>query len=684
MDNLDTALEDLTSRVLITRYTDVIQVASTLDQIDAIQRRLAEAESDSAQRQALVEHTTEVDALQRQCSIFLTNLTSAWIKHPPLIDFESGYDVESLLDRASALLAIFARISGDANRLAPVKEWKITDRVCVKIKEMSFDECAFGWQTWIGGVLFSYLIASGNISVGGETILELGCGTGIVGITASKMGATKVYMTDYMESILSNCNQNVESNECADTATVCFLDWSWIGEASPGASAKANALPHMRDSNAKFDKIFGADICYDPTHGKLVPPVCARFLERSSRARVHLVTGLRGGQFSEDILFFEQQMGCSGFMVVNMQDVSLEDFLAMESGDNARHVALARSIFSNDDIMLRVYEYGWAVCGAGEFEVFFTDTICATDKIRQMETLAKLECLVGNMCLLMNDTDIIDSNHIAVLKSRGRQWISSYTRELRVDADDLNDKDRILSRLENLNHRISNLMPDYIVKKWTFRPRFQVSIRELSFQDASYGWQTWGAGVLMSFLLSEREGIDLAGKSVLELGCGTGIVGISAALFGGAEKVTMTDYLPQILQNAEHNMQLNGCNCAQVQKLDWREIDRLKNFGKFDVIIAADICYELEHATLVPPVCKELLRASQTARIYLMTTVRDGFTHEVEGMQLAMQKTGLNLVSVIELTEETFGQNQVMDGCLREVFHGVDRQYRLSTFCWSC
>jgi predicted RNA methylase len=64
----------------------------------------------------------------------------------------------------------------------------------------------------------------------------------------------------------------------------------------------------------------------------------------------------------------------------------------------------------------------------------------------------------------------------------------------------------------------------------------------------------------------------LEGKRVLELGSGTGIVGISAALFDPSA-VFLTD-LPEYIKILEINQQKNthlssDANCIQVRKLEW-------------------------------------------------------------------------------------------------------------------
>lgn len=87
----------------------------------------------------------------------------------------------------------------------------------------------------------------------------------------------------------------------------------------------------------------------------------------------------------------------------------------------------------------------------------------------------------------------------------------------------------------------------------------------------------------------ESENVDFRGKKVIELGAGTGIVGILAALQGG--NVTITDLpvaLEQIQGNVQANMPVGGR--AQVCALSWG-IDQHEFPGDYDLVLGADIVY---------------------------------------------------------------------------------------------
>ncbi|NWU75572.1 MT21A methyltransferase, partial [Onychorhynchus coronatus] len=116
----------------------------------------------------------------------------------------------------------------------------------------------------------------------------------------------------------------------------------------------------------------------------------------------------------------------------------------------------------------------------------------------------------------------------------------------------------------------------------------------------------WDAAVVLCAYL-EMEGIDLRDRSVIELGAGTGLLGIVATLLGKSffvcsfktlnncsARVTMTDR-EAALEFLEANVQANLPSelrpRAVVKELTWGK--DLDNFppGAFDFVLGADIVY---------------------------------------------------------------------------------------------
>lgn len=84
-------------------------------------------------------------------------------------------------------------------------------------------------------------------------------------------------------------------------------------------------------------------------------------------------------------------------------------------------------------------------------------------------------------------------------------------------------------------------------------------------------------------ILRRLLGMDLTGKSVLDCGCGTGILGI-VALRLGANRVLGYDIDEWSSENAKHNAALNGVENLDVLLGDASVLDGVKE--EFDVVIA--------------------------------------------------------------------------------------------------
>jgi predicted nicotinamide N-methyase len=120
-----------------------------------------------------------------------------------------------------------------------------------------------------------------------------------------------------------------------------------------------------------------------------------------------------------------------------------------------------------------------------------------------------------------------------------------------------------------------------------------------------YWADVWpSARVLAARLLGERG----AGRTLLELGCGSG-VGAVAALRAGFS-VTVSDYYEDALLFARANAwRLAGREPDAARLVDWRAFP--DDLGYFDVVAASDVLYERPYAGLV-------------ARAYARTLARGG------------------------------------------------------------
>ena len=136
-------------------------------------------------------------------------------------------------------------------------------------------------------------------------------------------------------------------------------------------------------------------------------------------------------------------------------------------------------------------------------------------------------------------------------------------------------------------------------------------------------------------ILRRLLGMDLTGKSVLDCGCGTGILGI-VALRLGANRVLGYDIDEWSSENAKHNAALNGVNILDVLLGDASVLDGVKE--EFDVVIAN--------------INRNILLNDMTAfRSHLKTGGRlilSGFYEtDVPMLEQAAQSNGLTIIDVV-------------------------------------
>ena len=121
-----------------------------------------------------------------------------------------------------------------------------------------------------------------------------------------------------------------------------------------------------------------------------------------------------------------------------------------------------------------------------------------------------------------------------------------------------------------------------------------------------YWAELWpSARVLGEWLLAKPS----EGRSLLELGCGAGLVATCASLSGF--DVTVSDYYEDALRFAEVNAWRNGGKISRGMLLDWRKLP--PDLPRFDVVIASDVLYERPSGVLIAETLAHTLAPLGTA-----------------------------------------------------------------------
>jgi predicted nicotinamide N-methyase len=102
---------------------------------------------------------------------------------------------------------------------------------------------------------------------------------------------------------------------------------------------------------------------------------------------------------------------------------------------------------------------------------------------------------------------------------------------------------------------------------------------------APYGVVLWPASIALAHEIAIREA-EFRGKTVLELGAGTGLPGIVAASVGAS--VTQTDRSELIIHVCQRNGERNQMKSIQYRIADWTA---WTDETRYDWIVASDILY---------------------------------------------------------------------------------------------
>ncbi|GAA6046753.1 hypothetical protein JCM3770_003150 [Rhodotorula araucariae] len=164
-----------------------------------------------------------------------------------------------------------------------------------------------------------------------------------------------------------------------------------------------------------------------------------------------------------------------------------------------------------------------------------------------------------------------------------------------------------------------------------------LTIRDGTLVEASTGHRTWGAATILAHLLAASPSrffpaVPLGTRPlrVLEVGSGTGLVGLSAAAVlaraGHHAEVTLSDGGAEpdaVLANLRENVAINAPTekgvRIRVERLDWGDYvpgaagrwspaDAANTAERFDVVFGADLAYERGQTALLHAAAAGLLR----------------------------------------------------------------------------
>ena len=185
----------------------------------------------------------------------------------------------------------------------------------------------------------------------------------------------------------------------------------------------------------------------------------------------------------------------------------------------------------------------------------------------------------------------------------------------------------------------------------------EIAIHEPALTADNLGLKTWASSYLLAkrlAMLRDTLAILPADARILELGAGTGLVGLAAAAML-QRTVILTD-LPEIVPNLEHNVRGNAAMLAIYDGkavtaiLDWTDPAAFQLNGElhplntFPLVLAADPIYSSEHPGLLVNAVTHHLVRNAFARVVVEMPIREAYAAERKDFRGRMESLGLAVV----------------------------------------
>ncbi|XP_038563866.1 protein-lysine N-methyltransferase EEF2KMT isoform X1 [Micropterus salmoides] len=166
--------------------------------------------------------------------------------------------------------------------------------------------------------------------------------------------------------------------------------------------------------------------------------------------------------------------------------------------------------------------------------------------------------------------------------------------------------------------------------------------------EGTTGLVTWEAALyLAEWALDHRQAF--AGRTVLELGSGVGLTGITICRSCSPRRFVFSDCHFSVLQKLRNNVQLHGLTeqtspAVSVEEMDWTAAteEQLKQIGA-DAVIAADVVYDPDVVGSLVSLLSKILRCPSSGvppEVFICSTIRNQETYG--GFKQQLEKAGIS------------------------------------------
>ena len=140
-------------------------------------------------------------------------------------------------------------------------------------------------------------------------------------------------------------------------------------------------------------------------------------------------------------------------------------------------------------------------------------------------------------------------------------------------------------------------------------------------KNGSTGHRTWEAALaLCDYLISNEPN---AKTNYVELGAGTGLVGLVMGQLRSTNNVLLTDGDPDIVVSLQDNIELNGAMNCTCRQLWWSKDDApVVNSNVNQIVLAADVTYNEELFPELVQCMDQFLRLNETRYAIVSATIR--------------------------------------------------------------